>query len=331
MFSRSQHAAWHHVLGLCKVREGETAIVLGAQGIDTRYREIALQVTRELGAAAAYVEVENSNRLPAAALAALRAADFVVDLSHSHDPEIRRLAPCDTRTLVVLEPPEILERMLPQESDKGRVLHAQAAIRQSKRMRVTTAAGTDFEVELGELSGNCQYGFSDEPGHWDQWPGAFVTTYGNEGSANGTVVVAAGDILFPQKEYVRAPITLRIESGYIRAIEGSVDAMLLKQTLDSYADPEVFAVSHLGWGLSRNSRWDALGFYDKKDIEGQDGRGHYGNFLFTTGPNLSGGGTRRAPLHLDIPLRDASVWLDERQMVDVGNVLAPEQRVSTGP
>ena len=104
MFTKSQHAAWHHVLGLCKLGEGETAIVLGAQGVDTRYREIALQVGRERGATAAYIEVENANRLPATALAALRAADFVVDLSHSHDPEIRKLAPHGTRTLVVLEP-----------------------------------------------------------------------------------------------------------------------------------------------------------------------------------------------------------------------------------
>ena len=44
MFTKSQHAAWHHVLGLCKLGEGETVIVLGAQGVDTRYRDIALQV-----------------------------------------------------------------------------------------------------------------------------------------------------------------------------------------------------------------------------------------------------------------------------------------------
>ncbi len=165
-----------------------------------------------------HLEVENANRLPETALAALRTADFVVDLSHSHDPEIRRLAPHGTRTLVVLESPEILERLLPRQEDKARVLHAQKCIRESRRMRVTTAAGTDFEVQLGELQGNCQYGFSDEPGHWDQWWGALVTTYGNEGSANGTVVIAEGDIIFPQKEYVRAPIRLTIDGGYTVAM-----------------------------------------------------------------------------------------------------------------
>jgi len=314
-------------MALSRLREGEKVIVLGAQAGRNPYKSVALQVVREMGGAAAYLEVENPNRLPASAIPALRAADLVIDLSHAHDPVIRQLGKDGTRTLVVLEPPEILERMLPQESDKARVESAQKCIRSSRRMRVTSAAGTDFEVALGELKGNCQYGFADEPGHWDQWPGAFVTTYGNDRSAQGKVVIDAGDMMFPQKDYVRTPITLMIENGYIVAIEGGVDAKLMKATLESYNDPEVFAVSHLGWGLSRNGRWDALGFYDKQDIEGQDGRGFYGNFLFSTGPNLSGGGTRRAPLHLDIPLGRCSTYLDDVPMVIDGVVIPEEQRV----
>jgi 2,5-dihydroxypyridine 5,6-dioxygenase len=280
-----------------------------------------------LGAHATYIEVANPHRLPESALPALRAADFLVDFSHSHDPALRELGKGGTRTLTVLEPPEILERMLPQESDKQRVLNAQTCIRSARKMRVTSPAGTDFEVRLGQLKGNCQYGFSDDAGHWDQWPGAFVTTFGDDGSAEGTVVIDAGDILFPQKEYVRSPITLKLEGGYIRAIEGGVDAKLMKATLDAYNNPEVFAVSHLGWGLSRNARWDVLSFYDKQDIEGQDGRGFYGNFLFSTGPNLTGGGSRRAPVHLDIPLAGCSVFLDDMPMVLDGDVIPPGQKI----
>jgi 2,5-dihydroxypyridine 5,6-dioxygenase len=194
-------------------------------------------------------------------------------------------------------------------------------------MRVVSDAGTDFKVTLGQLRGNCQYGFADEPGHWDQWPGAFVTTYGDDGSAEGKVVIDTGDMLFPQKEYVESPITLHVERGYIRAIEGERDAEQLRNLFNSYDNPEVFAVSHLGWGLSRNSRWDALKAFEKADIEGQDGRGHYGNFLFSTGPNLSGGGTRSAPLHMDIPLANCSVFLDDQPMVLKGQVMRPEQQV----
>ena len=261
-------------------------------------------------------------------VSALRSANLLIDLSHAHDPVIRQLAVTAPARWWFLSRRKILERMLPIESDKARVLSAQRCIKAAKKMRVTSAAGTDFEVELGQLKGNCQYGFSDEPGHWDQWPGAFVTTYGNDGSAQGELVINAGDIVFPQKDYVRSPIRLVLEKGYITAIEGGVDAKLFKCDAGFINNREVFAVSHLGWGLSRNCRWDALSFYDKQDIEGQDGRGFYGNFLFSTGSNLSGGGTRRAPLHLDIPLVGCSVHLDGKPMVIEGDVIPEDQKVA---
>lgn len=75
-------------------------------------------------------------------------------------------------------------------------------------MRVTSPAGTDFRCALGEFRTNCQYGFADEAGRWDQWPGAFVSTYANEGSAQGTIVLDASDILFPQEMYLQSPICI---------------------------------------------------------------------------------------------------------------------------
>ncbi|CAN7773597.1 2,5-dihydroxypyridine 5,6-dioxygenase [Variovorax sp. LjRoot175] len=328
MSSQSLQSAWHHLMSLSKVSPEEKVVVLGSLSGRNRYKDVALRVLDDMGAAVSYVEVGNPHRVSASALPALRAAGLIVDLTHSHDPVFRQLGRDGVRTLTAVEPPEILLRMLPQASDKTRVQHAQSCIRAAKTMRVTSPAGTDFEVALGELNGNCQYGFADDPGHWDQCPGAFVVTYSNDGSAQGTVVIDAGDMIFPQKEYVHAPITLHLENGYITAIEGGMDAKLLKATLDAYRNPEVFAVSHLGWGLSRNSRWDALKYFDKAEIEGQDGRGHLGNFLFSTGPNLSGGGTRRAPMHLDIPLAGCSVYLDGKPMVLDGDVVSPEQRPS---
>lgn len=329
---QTMSSAWQHVMGLCRLKHGENVVVLGATSVRTQYKEIAMQVASEMGAETAYLEVANANKLPSSAVPTLRAAHLLIDLAHGHDPILRQLGRDGTRTLVVVEPPEILQRMLPNLADKARVESARKCILGGRVMRVTSPAGTDFEVALGELTGGehygCQYGFADEPGHWDQWPGAFVTTYANEGSARGRIVIDAGDILFPQKEYVRSPISLTLEGGYIRAIEGGADAKLLRATLDAYDNKEVFAVSHLGWGLSRNSRWDALAFYDKSAIEGQDGRGHYGNFLFSTGPNLSGGGTRRAPLHLDIPLAGCSVHVDGTAMVIDGQVIPADQRIA---
>jgi 2,5-dihydroxypyridine 5,6-dioxygenase len=127
MLTTSLHASWRHVMSLSRLRDGEKVIVLGAQSGRNHYKSIALQVAREMGGEAAYLEVENPNKLPTSAVPALRSADLLIDLSHAHDPLIRQLGQDGTRTLTVLEPPEILERMLPQESDKARVSKSNSA------------------------------------------------------------------------------------------------------------------------------------------------------------------------------------------------------------
>lgn len=320
---------WHQVLSLSQLRAEENVVVLDQIGTSSPYRDLAIEAARSCGADVACVLIPDNGRIPEAAVPAIRSADLMIDLVFNHDARIREFGRTHgLRTLVVLEPPEILERLMPIADDKRRVQAAQAAIGKAKRLRVTSAAGTDFSGPLGQLHGNCQYGFADERGHWDQWPGSFVTTYVDDGTAEGTVVIDAGDMIFPFKEYVRTPIKLHIERGFIRRIEGAFDATYMKSVLDSYQNPNVFAVSHLGWGLTKNARWDALGLYDKKATEGQDGRAFYGNFLFSTGPNLSGGGTRAAPCHLDIPLRNCSVYLDDQPMVRDGEVIPPEQRAA---
>ena len=319
---------WQQVLSLSEVKEGERVVVLDTIGRESPYRAMAAEAVLARGADVTCVLVPDASRLPESAVPAIRDADMMIDLVFNHDARIRRFGRDEgLRTLVVLEPPEILERLMPVADDKRRVLAAQAAIGKARRMRVTSPAGTNFEGPLGQLHGNCQYGFADDPGHWDQWPGAFVTTYIDDNAAEGKVVVDAGDMIFPFKEYVRSPITLHLERGFIRAIEGGFDATYLRSVLESYNDPNVFAVSHLGWGLTKKARWEALGQY-KDATEGQDGRGYYGNFLFSTGPNLSGGGTRATACHLDIPLRHCSVYLDDQPMVLDGDVIPPEQRVA---
>jgi 2,5-dihydroxypyridine 5,6-dioxygenase len=216
--------------------------------------------------------------------------------------------------------------MFPTQTDKQRCLAGRQRLGAASSMRVVSDAGTDFTVSLGELPSSCQYGFAEESGRWDQWPGAFVYTYPNESSANGTVVLDRGDILFPIKSYVQSPIRLTVRNGYITDVNGGFDAQYLSDIFRSHNDPEVYAVSHLGWGLSHNGRWNVLGMYDKADIEGQDGRAFYGNFLFSTGPNIHGGGKRNTPCHIDVPMRNCSVFLDGQPIVLKGEIVPENQR-----
>ena len=78
-----------------------------------------------------------------------------------------------------------------------------------------------------------QYGYAEAPGRFDHWGAGHVHTFPNEGSANGTVVFAPGDIVvLPYCRYVQDEVRLDIRDGFIRKIEGGLDAKLMSDWLD---------------------------------------------------------------------------------------------------
>jgi 2,5-dihydroxypyridine 5,6-dioxygenase len=172
-----------------------------------------------------------------------------------------------------------------------------------------------------------QYGYNDTPGRFDHWGVAIVHTFPNERSAEGTVVVQPGDlVVLPFKRYVQDQVRLTVREGYIRSIEGGFDAMLMRDWLGGWNDPEGYAVSHLGWGLHPRAKWNCIELFGPARCIAH-GRAFAGNFLFSTGPNTQGGGTRTTPGHYDVPMRDCSVFLDGEQVIDRGRIVAPDMLV----
>jgi 2,5-dihydroxypyridine 5,6-dioxygenase len=193
---------------------------------------------------------------------------------------------------------------------------------------VTSAWGTDVTYRLGKYRVAAQYGFTDEPGRWDAWPGAFVYSAAYDDGVEGTVVINTGDMLLPFMRYVTQPITLKIEAGNVVEILGDgLDAQLMREYIRKWNDPRAYAVSHIGWGLDENARWDFMGTDPLGQVSGgQDGRAFYGNVLFSTGPNNELGGNNDTPSHLDIPLRGCSLFLDNVPIVREGDIVPDELR-----
>ena len=256
------------------------------------------------------------------AIAALKESDLVLDLmTLLFSPEQHEILATGTKILLAVEPPEVLARLVPTEADRTRVKAAAARIGAAREMSVVSAAGTDLRCPLGEFPAISEYGFVDEPGRWDHWPSGFVLTWPNERGANGKIVIDAGDILLPQKLYVRSPIELTVQDGFATRIEGGIDAELLREYVASFRDPEAYAISHIGWGLQPRAHWTTLGLYDREATIGMDARAYEGNFLFSLGPNNEAGGTRTTTCHIDIPLRACTVRLDGEDVVRHGKVL----------
>ena len=320
---------------LCNVKQGETLIVLSDLGTRREYIESAFAAAKSLGAniysmlvseqpSWTRVGVETVGAC-AGSVEALKAADMLIAM---HVPLftkwMKEVRAAGTRVLMVVDHPDNLRAQMSTHAVKQATLYSRDRIARAKSMRITNAAGTDLRVRTGEYPSLCQYGFADEPGHFDHWGAGHCYTFPNEGSANGTVVIQPGDIIvLPYNRYVVDPIRIEVRDGFIRKIEGGLDARLMNHWLESNRrsgdDTDGHAISHLGWGTNPYARWDCIAI-DGDDPEHSNGgtRGFAGNFLFSTGPNSQGGGSRHTTGHYDVPMKDCTVYLDDEMVLKDG-------------
>jgi len=218
------------------------------------------------------------------------------------------------------EHPEILERCLPRAEDQAPVREAMRRLRGARQLQVMSAAGTELRVDLAGARIGGVWGFTSKPGTLSHWPGGLVLAFPAAGCVNGTLVLDRGDVNLTFKRYLQEPVRLLIEHDHAVRVEGdSVDGDLMRGYFAAWGDRDAYAVSHVGWGLNRRARWDAMAFYDKADFNGTELRAFAGNFLYSTGANEVAG--RHTPGHFDLPLRNCTVLLDGVAVVEQGRLL----------
>ena len=123
-----------------------------------------------------------------------------------------------------------------------------------------------------------------------------------------------GDINLTFKRYLEAPVRLTLEADYVTRIEGEgADAEMMRSYLAAWGDREAYAVSHVGFGLNRKARYEALAMYDRRDTNGTELRAVAGNFLFSTGANEFAG--RYTAGHFDIPVMRTTIAVDGTEVV----------------
>ncbi len=331
-------------LELCAVKTGETVAVLSAGTAKGDTAQAFMLAARNLGASVFHVNIPDLavanaagvvGRSPLAgnrrAVEALKSANMVIDLMGMlFSAEQLELQAAGVRILLVVEPLHILKQMFPTTDHRRRVEAGERLLKKARELRVTSAAGTDVVYRLQQYPVMTQYGYTDKPGRWDHFPSAFLFTNGNDGGVDGTVVLAPGDIICAFKRYVRDPVTLTIEKGFITRIAGDgMDAALIRDYMESFRDPRAYAISHIGWGLHERATWyHMLASQRLHEERIMNALSYYGNVLFSTGPNTELGGTNDTACHLDIPLRNCSLYLDGEQIVDTGRIVVPEMQAA---
>jgi 2,5-dihydroxypyridine 5,6-dioxygenase len=332
--------AFCEVFERCAVKKGDTAAILSetqSRALNVHLAELALL---RLGARPFHIVVptpRNPHSVPVRStgaseaigkleplVAALGQAGFVVDCTIEglmHAPETPAILKAGARILVISnEHPEALERMAPDSALEQRVRAAVKALRGAKRMTVSSQAGTKLDVDMAGASTVGVWGWTDRPGTLAHWPGGLVVSFCKAGSVNGTLVLDRGDINLTFKRYLESSVRLTLEADYVTGIEGSgADKELLCRYLAAWGDREAYAVSHVGFGLNRKARYEALAMYDRQLTNGTELRAVAGNFLFSTGANEFAG--RYTAGHFDIPVMRTTVAVDGREIITGGELL----------
>jgi len=321
----------------CRLGPTETVGVVAELGRKEEYAAAAVEAAHDLGAGALVLgasslsvpmlppwEARGTGREVGALLAGAGECDLIVDVTVGgliHSDVRTRIIGRGKRMLFVAEPPDVLERLMGDDALKRRVQQAGERLRRGRRLHVTSAAGTDLVADISgdELPITHQWGFVDEPARWDHWPSGFVACFPKDRSAGGTIVLQPGDVLLPFNRYVTQPVRIEVREGFMVRIEGTgSDAAILREYLESWRDPDAWATSHMGWGLHPAASWAALDVYDGRRLYGQELRSTAGNFMWSTGSNRFAG--RETPAHLDIPMRECTVRVDDHVVVDRGRV-----------
>jgi 2,5-dihydroxypyridine 5,6-dioxygenase len=322
---------------LCKVERTQMVGVICEHGQKQEYVDASVMAARQHGAGVLVLTASSLSNpvLPPyasdgreipALLAAAGECDFIVDVTVGgliHSDVRTRITGRGKRMLFVAEPADVLARLAGDPTLRKAIELAAQKLKQGSTLTVESGSGTNLKVDISgaELPITKQWGYVDEPGRWDHWPSGFIACFPHDKTASGIIVLQPGDVLLPWQKRVRDHVTLEIEKGFIKTIEGEgTDAFVLRDYFSRWQDPNVYALSHMGWGMHPRASWSALEAYPAHTLYGQELRSVAGNFMWSTGSNRFA--NRETPAHLDIPMHGCTVKIDGEVVVAAGQLTA---------
>ncbi|MBT3441699.1 MAG: aminopeptidase [Euryarchaeota archaeon] len=185
--------------------------------------------------------------------------------------------------------------------------------RRRRIVHVKSEQGTDvtFEVNWREwkLDDN---GICNRPKMLTNLPAGKAFIMPREGTMNGKVVIDGSW----ESNLVDEPITLVIEEGMVMDVKGGTTAAAIRQEFGEAAkrlrtkDREnVWTVAEFGFGMNPQARLSGNVLEDEKRL---------GTCYFSVGDNTALGGTSAVGIHIPGVLKNASVWLDDTQLITSG-------------
>lgn len=144
------------------------------------------------------------------------------------------------------------------------------------------------------------------------FPDGEVGVAPDEGSTHGTVT---WDTTVHGIGLLDEPIELTIEDGWVTDIAGGREAKKYEEVLDAHDENARYCAAEFAIGINPNAEITGSLRTDKK----AEGTVH-----IATGSNVDLGGTIESEVHIDGVIRYPSVWIDDEQIVERGEITLPD-------
>ncbi len=194
---------------------------------------------------------------------------------------------------------------------KALLVRVQEMAMAARQVRISAANGTDLTYEI-----NPNYAFDYDDGDFSEpifgTPPGYVNIVPKKGSMNGVIVF--DDLMIPNISN-DIPIGFVMQDGRIADVTGNGDTEKVKQYLAGFDDPNMYKISHNMLGLHPNIRVLSGNITEDERIWGgaDFGFGH-------TSPMDMPPDGQPAKSHFDGVVCGVSVWLDEVQIFDNGEI-----------
>jgi 2,5-dihydroxypyridine 5,6-dioxygenase len=186
-----------------------------------------------------------------------------------------------------------------------------AALAEARDVRVTSDAGTDITLRVGQYVGRSSNGVL-MPGQRQTLPAGQVGRVPDDRTANGTIVIdrsiAANDF-----KPLAEPVAFTVEDGYVTRVEGGLEANKLRHWLANHRDREIYHVTELAFGTNRRCRLTGVAAPCEDTHTA-------GCVSFALGADVHIGGGTQAPAHIDMTMWNATLELDGTPVVEEGRL-----------
>lgn len=310
-----QNAASTALVDCLGTRKGEQVLLVIDEPM-VELGEIFYEEGRRLGLEVMLLKMsprDNHGNEPPRAIAEAMAAAQVVfcitskSLSHT---QARKNA-CSKGARVASMPAvnaEMMQRALAVDYDQMAKLSNKVAqlLTVGRKVKITTALGTDLEMDLADRPGEADTGLLLSKGDFGNLPAGEAYIAPLEGTAHGRLVI---DGAMSGVGILAEPLIMKVEQGLVTSVEGK-DKGKLEEIFAKYGD-DARNIAELGIGTNPRAKLTGNVLEDEKVL---------GTIHIALGDNSNFGGKVQVASHLDGIITKPTLAIDGQILLNQGEL-----------